>query len=399
MKKSTEAMSFKRILMIAGEASGDHHGGDVAREIKAQHPDWDVFGIAGEHMREAGVRALIPAEDMAFMGFVEVIRNLGQVRRAFVAIKKAFKTEKPDAVILIDYPGFNLRVAKIAKRLNIPVLYYISPQIWAWKKGRIHDIKRDVDHMAVVFPFEVAMYEKANVPVTFVGSPLLDQVKCDLSQMEARERLGLKPGVKTVALMPGSRKTEIRRMLPVMIASAKKLQAKCKTIQWILPIADTLKESDLTPFFDNNVSIRCIKQATYDAIRASDAVMCASGTATLEVALLGTPLVVLYKMHPLSFQIIKRLISIDTIGLCNIVAEKNLAREFVQSDASPKAISDEVLRLLSDEKHSDQVKSDMTLLREKLEKGDAAKGVTHILTKLLLHNAIKEAHHYVKKFG
>jgi len=355
----------KRIMIIAGEASGDKHAAEAVKAIHAKDKDILIEGIAGPQMREAGVKALVNAETIAIMGFVEVLKHFRVIIRTYKTIKKALIKNKPDLIILVDYPGFNLKIAQLAKKLNIKVLYYISPQIWAWKKGRITKIKETVDYMAVTFPFEVELYEKAGVPVSYVGSPLLEELPTDLTKEKARGKLNLAQDKRVLGILPGSRQIEINRILPEMLKTAELLYKKDPALQFVLPVASMLSEKDLEKLNTKKLPINFVDDF-YSAIVASDAVMSTSGTATLETALLGAPLIIVYKMNPATFQMIKRIIKIDTIGLCNIVAGEKVAEEFIQHQANAKAMASQLDRLLYDEAYHQAICSKLAGLRGKL---------------------------------
>ncbi len=375
----------KKIMILAGEASGDNHGAEVVQALKERDGDLFFYGMAGPAMRKASVEPLIKTEDMAIMGFVEVIANLNTVWKSYCIIKKTFKTNRPDLIILIDYPGFNLKIAELAKKFHIKVLYYVSPQIWAWKQKRIEKIKQYVDHMAVIFPFEEAFYKKFNVPVTYVGSPQMESVQCDLSCEEAKKVLGLDAGKKTLVLLPGSRKLEIKRLLPVMLNVAKKLLEFSPEMQFVLPVASTLNIAGIKNYVEASgiKQITVIKGQSYTAIRAADVALCTSGTVTLETALLGTPLVIIYKMHWLSYEIIKRLIKINMIGLCNIVAEKKVAPELIQHEASVKNIVTHIHALLDHEETRRAQLDAFSHLRDKLGTKKASEQVAELAMHLL----------------
>src|SRR3990167_4809544 len=376
---------MKKIMIMAGEASGDNHGAEVVQALKERHKDFFFYGMAGPAMRKAGVEPLIKTEDMAIMGFVEVIANLSAVLKSYRIIKKTFEKSPPDLIILIDYPGFNLKIAELAKKFGIKVLYYVSPQIWAWKQKRIEKIKKYVDHMAVIFPFEVKFYKKFNVPVTYVGSPQMETVHCHLSCEEAKNTLGLAIDKKTLVLLPGSRKLEIKRLLPVMLNVANKLLDLSPEMQFVLPVASTLNLVEIKNRVEASgvKQIKVIEGQSYTAIRAADVALCTSGTVTLETALLGTPLVIIYKMHWLSYKIIKRLIKINMIGLCNIVAEKKVAPELIQHEASVKNIVTQIHALLDHEETRQAQLEAFSHLREKLGTKKASEQVAKLARSLI----------------
>lgn len=374
----------KKILIITGESSGDHHAAEVVNALKSRSGNFVFSGMAGPKMRAAGVNELVKAEDMAIMGFVDVFTHITVIYQAYQTIKKFMKTEKPDLIILIDYAGFNLRVAKLAKKLGIKVLYYISPKVWAWKQGRVKHIKATVDLMAVIFPFEVGFYQQFGVPVRYVGSPIAETAKSDYSLLQAREKLNLPADKKIVVLLPGSRRMEIKCMLPLMLEVAQSLKNKFPDIQFVLPIANTLKDDKIKQIIQEySVDVKLVRDATYTAIRSADAAICTSGTVTLETALLGTPLVVVYRGGEISAQIVKRLIKVDKIGLCNIVAEKFIAKEFVQWDAKPELIFEEVNRLLTDVDYRNNMKQAFDELHKTLGSERASENVADLVVEMV----------------
>ena len=337
-------------MIVAGEASGDIYGADLVREAVKLAPDLHFFGIGGARMREAGALTLVDSGDMAVVGLVEVIKHFDVISSAFRKLKQIILTDPPDLLILIDYPGFNLRLAKVAKKAGIKVLYYISPQIWAWRQGRVKKIAGLVDHMAVILPFEAPFYQKAGVPVTFVGHPMLDLANVTLDHSAAAASFSLDPSRSIVGLFPGSRRNEIERLLPEIIAAAVILKERFPGIQFILPRASTLQSDDIVPLLTAaGLEVTITRDRIHDMIRACDAVISVSGTVTLEIALVGTPMVIIYKLAPLTYQLAKRLVKVPNIGLCNIVAGETVVRELIQNQATPSAIADEIGTLLTDQ--------------------------------------------------
>ncbi len=377
--------STKKIMLIAGEASGDSHGAEVVKALKKLVPEIDCFGIGGRKMEQAGCRLLFDSKAIAVMGLFEVVKHFSAIRAAWHKALDALITEKPDCLILIDYPGFNLRFAEKAKALGIKVLYYVSPQIWAWRKGRVHKIKEVVDHMAVILPFEEAIYKEAGVPVTFVGSPLLEQINpCD--KMKAREQLMLSQNAIIVGLLPGSRESELSRLLPELIDTAEVLKRRYPHIQFVVPLADTVRESDIWPYVDDaNVPIVLIKRNSHLAMSAADVLIGSSGTATLEAAILGVPMVVIYKMNPLTFAVAKRVVKIPFISLPNILVKKAIYPELIQDKAESKYMAEIVQNLLDDEVKVENIKKDLASVVKILGKKGAGKRVAEIALDLC-HN-------------
>jgi lipid-A-disaccharide synthase len=370
-------------MIVAGEASGDIYGADLAREARKLDPALHFFGIGGARMREAGVETLVDSAEMAVVGLVEVLKHFDTISAAFLKLKRILLNDPPDLLILIDYPGFNLRLAKVAKKASVKVLYYISPQIWAWRQGRVRKIARLVDHMAVILPFEAPFYEKAGVPVSFVGHPMLDMVNVIKDRNEAAAGFGLDPSRRIVGLFPGSRRNEIERLLPVIIASAALLKERFPDTQFVLPLASTLNEDDIAPQIRAaGLEVSLARERIHDLIRDCDAVISVSGTVTLEIALVGTPMVIIYRLSPLTFQIAKRLIKIEHIGLCNIVAGKTVVKELIQDDASPANIATEIGTILTDPGYAGQIRDTLATIRTRLGGGGASANVARLALSL-----------------
>lgn len=371
-------------MIVAGEASGDIYGAELVREALKLSPDIQFTGIGGARMREAGVNTLVDSGDMAVVGLVEVIKHFDVISSAFMKLKKIILNSSPDLLILIDYPGFNLRLAKVAKKAGVKVLYYISPQIWAWRQGRVKKIARLVDHMAVILPFEAPFYEKAGVPVTFVGHPMLDLVNVSMDRSTAAASFNLDPAHKIVGLFPGSRRNEIERLLPVIIETAVTLKERFPDIQFILPLASTLRDDDIVPLLTAaGLEVITTRDRIHDMIRACDAVISVSGTVTLEIALVGTPMVIIYKLSPLTYQLAKRLVKINNIGLCNIVAGETVVQELIQDEANPAAIAAEIGKLLTNVPYQETTRQKLGSVRSKLGCGNASACVAQLACNLM----------------
>ncbi|MEA5113432.1 MAG: lipid-A-disaccharide synthase [Geobacteraceae bacterium] len=371
-------------MIIAGEASGDLHGANLVREVLKRDSSIAFLGIGGSRMREAGVDTLVDASDMAVVGLVEVIAHFPTIFSAFKRMKQILLTEPPDLLILIDYPDFNLRLACVAKKAGVRVLYYISPQVWAWRVGRVKKIGRLVDHMAVVFPFEVPFYERENIPVTFVGHPLVDSVRPLFSKVDARKRFELDPGGKVVGLFPGSRKQELRNLFPVILQAAELLKKRFPEIQFILPLASSLKRADIDPFLESvDFPVSVIEGMTYDVIQVCDSIITVSGTVTLEIAMLCIPMVIIYRVSPLTYAIGKRLIKVDHIGICNIVAGERMVKELVQDEARPGRIADEIEKIIRDPEYDGAIRSKYNMMRERLGGGGCSAKVADIALTML----------------
>ncbi len=356
---------MSNILIVAGEASGDLHGGRLVQSLKALAPACNVYGIGGEHMARAGMELLFHIRDMAVVGFTEVIRHLPFLRRVMRTLEEEIAKRKPSVAILIDYPGFNLRLAKRLRDRGIKVLFYIAPQVWAWGAGRIPKMAQVLDEMVVVFPFEVELFEKAGLPTTFVGHPLLEGLSPQLSRTDFFQRYSLHEGRPVLGLLPGSRAHEIARLLPDMIATAQLLKARLPHLQIGLAQAPTLPR-DLYQRYLSDSAIALIENATYELMRDSTACLVCSGTATLETACFGTPLVIVYRISRLSYEIGKRLVKLPHIGLVNVVAGRKIAPEFVQNAFTPAAAAAALWPFLDDQAARARMSAELMKVRERL---------------------------------
>ncbi|MEX1199963.1 MAG: lipid-A-disaccharide synthase [Methylophaga sp.] len=325
----------RQIFIVAGEASGDAHAARLVAALKQHTPQLYIGGIGGDAMRAAGADIVQDFADLAVMGLFEVLKSYPRIKAIFNQTVSRLKRDKPDLLVLVDYPGFNLKLAKQAKKMGIPVLYYISPKVWAWRAGRVKQIQKTVDHMAVLFPFEVPIYEQAGVPVTCVGHPLVDAVKSDLDNAAAKAKFKLDPQHRVIGLFPGSRRSEINALLPLMLAAAERIQQRHFDVSVVLPLAPGISLDYIKSLTDKSrLPIQVVPGDFYDLIKACDAIVAASGTVTLEIALLGTPHLIAYKVSPWSYRILKRLVRIPYVGLCNIVSGEPLITELLQDEVT-----------------------------------------------------------------
>lgn len=340
--------SGKRVVIVAGEASGDAHAGRMIKALKNQRPDIQVSGIGGDALREAGAEIFTDFSELAVMGLVEVLKRYRQIKAIFNQLVERLSKDKPDLLILVDYPGFNLKLAKKAHKLGIPVLYYISPKVWAWRPGRVKTIRRYVDHMAVLFPFEQTLYEDAGVPVTCVGHPLVDAVKSELTSSEAKRQLDINPEHRVLGLFPGSRRSEVESLLPVMLQTADRIHQRHMDLEVLLPLAPGLDMTFLQPMLtQSKLDIKVVKGDFYDVTRGCDAIVAASGTVTLEIALMGVPHLLVYRVAPMSYRILKRLVKIPYVGLCNIVTGQNIITELLQDEVTVDNLDKQLTELLT----------------------------------------------------
>jgi len=335
-------------MVVVGEASGDAHAARVVTALKQRAPDIKVSGIGGEKLRAAGMEINIDFSELAVMGLVEVLKRYRHLKNVFNQMVERLKTHRPDLLVLVDYPGFNLKMAKEAKKLGIPVAYYISPKVWAWRKGRVKTIQRVVDKMLVLFPFEVPIYEQAGVAVNCVGHPLVDAVKRTLTTIQAKEKLGLEKAHKVIGLFPGSRRSEVEMLLPLMIQAAERIKQQQLDIQVVVPLAPGLNKEVLAPILAaSRLPIQVVDSEFYDLTSACDAIVAASGTITLEIALLGVPHFICYRVSPVTYKILRCLVKIPYVGLCNIVTNKALITEILQDDVTVQRLEEELRDRLS----------------------------------------------------
>jgi lipid-A-disaccharide synthase len=377
-------MRSKKILMVAGEVSGDLHGALLMEAILRIDPEVQFFGVGGERLGRMGMKLLYHSQSLSVVGITEVLLKIRLIMKALRGLKQSLDRERPDLIILIDFPDFNLRLAKIAHRKGIPIFYYISPQVWAWRPKRVKLIAQWVKKMVVLFPFEVPLYEAAGVNVEWVGHPLLDIVKPALSKEAAFQRFGLDPKQRTIALLPGSRMHEVKRLLPPLLASAQLLQKETPDLQFIIPLAPGILQGTLSPWMRNiSVPVKVVEGWTYDVMNISELLITASGTATLEAAILGKPMVIVYKVSFFSYWIGRALIRVDHIGLVNLVAGKEIAPELIQNDVNPQRVAEEALRILRDPILSRRMTEMMAGVRQSLGEPGAAQRAAHIVTSLL----------------
>ena len=367
-----------QIMISAGEASGDMHGASLLKALQANNVDFRCFGMGSDKLAAAGTELLVDFSDLAVMGYVEVLLNYRQLKRRLQLLQQNLKQQRPDILVLIDYASFNLKLAATARELGIPVLFYISPKIWASRPGRIKTIAANVSHMALIFPFELNLFEKVNVPATYVGNPLLDQIDVVDSTDGARQQLRpfLKGNIsedsseKWVGLIPGSRQAEIRYNLPVMLEAAAQLDNNLEEpCLFLLPLADTIRpELVETVIASTKKGIRLVvvEQQSHTVMRACDALIVGSGTATLEAAVIGTPMVTLYVMHWLNYQIMRRLVISEFVTLVNIQAGKEVVHELIQHQATPAALAEETQRLLHDLPYREQMVKELANIRQQM---------------------------------
>ncbi len=353
-------------MVIAGEASGDLHAGNVIRRLKALQPNLELFGTGGSHLAEAGVKLHYRVEELAVIGIWEVLKRYRYYKGIFDHMVRLLDEEQPDAVFLVDYAGFNLKFAKEAKKRGVKVFFYIAPQVWAWKKNRVITIKQYVDELIVLFPFEVEFFQKEGLRAHCFGHPLLDICRASRSRAEVLRGLGLDPAKNTLAILPGSRENEIHKHLPLLSETIKLLAKKAEDLQFVYPLAPTIQRAEVEPFFQGGPPVAFAQGQTYDVVAAADLALVASGTATLETAILETPLIIFYKVTKATYWLGRNILKIGNVGLPNIIARKKIVPELIQHDFSPEALTAMVSEYLGDAHKLSLLKADLKALKSQL---------------------------------
>ncbi len=376
-------------MIVAGEASGDRHAAKLVDALMAadEHTEYRFFGAAGPAMRASGVHAIVESDGLSIVGIAEIGRALPMFVRAANKLKQAAEERKPDVVILVDFPDFNLKLAKSLKKQGFRIVYYISPQLWAWRKYRISIVKKYIDLMITILPFEKEWYLDHGVDhVEYVGSPLAREVHAETTKEEFCRRHGIDSRLRLVSLLPGSRQKEIVRILPVMMDAAVELEAGSEPVQFVIPMATEKNAIDVEAILrerpSNPSRLTIVAGETYDAINASDAAAVTSGTATLETGILGTPMVIVYKTSAINYGLLEPIISVDHYGLINLIAEKRIAKELIQSGCTAANISAEITRLLEPEANA-LARKELALATDKLGRGGASKRAAEAILKLL----------------
>lgn len=371
-----------RVVLVAGEASGDLRGAELVQALRALVPDVAVSGMGGDRLREAGMEILVDAHALSTMGFTELFGRLGVVLRSYRRIRRAITGadgagRPPELVVLIDFPDFNLRLAAVARRRGVPVLYYVSPQVWAWRRYRVRTLARRVDRLAVVFPFEAELYAGL-ADVTFVGHPALETVRARRSRAETRRALGVGEHEPLVALLPGSRPAEVRALLPAMVGGWERLAPRPRAV---VALAHESLRPLVEPHLPAGVAAR--SGETWDLVQAADLVLAASGSATLETALLGTPMVIMYRLSPVSYSIARMLVRVPFIGMPNLILGEAAVPELIQDDVRPERIAAEADAILSDPARAARMRADLARVRARLGEPGAAGRAAEIAARML----------------
>lgn len=369
-----------KFFVITGEASGDLHASFLIKEIKKRLPESRFFGIGGKKMEDEGVKLFFHFEKISVIGFWEAFMKFGNIRKILRSIVEKMRNMKPDALILVDFPGFNLRLAPFAKNLGIKVIYYITPQVWAWGGWRLRSMYKNIDLALVIFPFEERIFSSYGIKTSFVGHPILDEMSLKKSKGLFCKEHALSPEKPIIALLPGSREGEIKRILPIMLLISKEIKKRRSDVQFILP---TISE-EMEGFLPDKRDIRIIYDETSDGIHVADTALAASGTVTLETAFLGTPSVIIYKISILTYLIIKWLIKLPYIGLVNIVRGKKIIPEYIQFSIRINQISDEILRMLEDTRYVATIKEELKEVKKILGKKGASKNAAEIIVKEIM---------------
>ena len=378
-----------KIMFSAGEASGDMHGANIARAIKNLAPETELLGMGGSKMAAAGVKIVYDIKDLGFIGIGEIIRKIPFFFKLRSFLVHTMQTEKPDVLVCIDYPGFNMRLIKKAKAAGIPVVYFILPTIWAWHQSRGAIIAKYTDLAISLFPFEEKIYRSLGTNVVYAGHPLLDVVHPDMSKEEACRYFGLRPDKPIVLLMPGSRKQEVQGLLPYMLGAAKLIAKAVPDVQFIIPCASTIDRSMLEkPIAERGISVTIADNHVYDMMNISTVAIAASGTATLETALMGLPTVLIYRVAALTFELAKYLVHVEYIGLPNIISGRGIMPEIWQHAVTPENITEEVVPLLTQPDRWEQMHNDMLAVRQTM--GEA--GANERIARTILEFAKEKSH-------
>jgi lipid-A-disaccharide synthase len=373
----------RKAVIVTGEVSGDIYGGLLASEIKKLDPQAELSGVGAERMRAAGVKTFLDSDDLSVMGIWEAITRLRRLRKALNFVQDQIKKTGPDLLILIDYPGMNLRLATFAHRMGLKVMYYVSPQVWAWGKGRIRSIKNNVDKMVVILPFEEEIYRAEGVDVSYVGHPLIDIVKTEIDRGAYLDSLGLGDARRLVALLPGSRPQEIRHHTRPLVRTAMTLRDRMPSLEFVMVSMPSFEELVRREIESTGEDIRIVSEHRYETLRYSDLAITCSGTATLEGALLGTPMIVIYKLALFSWALGKMIVKVPHISLANLVAGDRVVPEFLQNAVNPQTLAAEAEGILTDDARRRGIVSELNKVRSKLGQGGASQKSARIAVSLM----------------
>lgn len=367
-----------KFYLIAGERSGDLHGSNLIKQIVQREPESQFRGFGGDYMREAGMEEVVHYRELAFMGFAEVVANLRTISKKIEQCKKDILQYKPDVIVLIDYAGFNMRIAKFAKQHGLKVFWYISPKVWAWNQGRALKLKANVDRMFVILPFEKDFFKKFDWNVDYVGNPVLDAIKAHQQHSSFKQQHGINQDKKIVALLPGSRQQELKKITPLMAGVA----SQNTDLQFIVAAVSNLNR-DLYHGLKNLPNVKFVNDASYDLLSVADAAIVTSGTATLETTLFRVPQVVVYKTSGLTYCIGKLLIKVPFISLVNLIADKEVVKEMIQKDASVEKVSAEINQILNDSSYRTKMLSNYDEIIRILDTGSASENTARLMLEYL----------------
>jgi len=372
-----------KIMIIAGEASGDLHGEELVKALYHANPDIEIFGVGGDKMRNAGMQLYYHVDQLAYIGFWEVIKHYFYFRRIFFHLLNELEKRRPDILVLIDYPGFNLKFARRAKKRDCRIFYFIAPQVWAWAQSRAKKMAKYIDHLAVILNFEVPFFEKYGVNTTFVGHPLMDGLQTTMNKADFFKSYHINPDAPLLALLPGSRKQEINFLLPVMLESAVAIKTEHWELQIAVSKAETIQAEQFNSYVKKYPGVHIIENKTYDLMKHASAAIVASGTATLETACFETPFAIAYRVSPISYSIGKKMVKIPHIGLANIVAGERVAEEFIQHDLTKETLKPELEKLLFDSNYRNRQINKLKKVKQKLGAPGAAEKTAQLILKQL----------------
>ncbi len=376
------ATKSSRLLISCGEPSGDLYGGELLRHLRARRPELDVFGLGGDEVALQGARLHAHVRELAVVGLIEVLRHLRRLRAVFNGVLREVERDPPAAALLVDYPDFNLRLAAALHRRGVPVIYYVSPQLWAWRPGRIRDVRRHVARMLVIFPFEEELYRAAGVPVTFVGHPLVDLVRPEPDRTAFLRQLGLDPARPTLAVLPGSRRQELAHNLPPLVAALRLIVARRPDVQPVLALAPSLPRASVEAAL-GDVAAKVVAGRTPAVVSTAAVALVASGTATVETALLGTPMVVVYRLSPLTYALGRPFVRVARFAMVNLIAERDVVPELIQGDFTPERVAAEALSLLEDRARAERMRADLRGVRAALGASGASQRAAAEVERLL----------------
>jgi lipid-A-disaccharide synthase len=354
------------LLLSCGEPSGDLYAGALTRELRALHPETAIAGLGGPRFEAAGGDLIEDYRGLTVTGLTEVVMKLPKSQKTMARLLQAARDRRPDALIAVDFPDFNLRLARRVGKLGIPVIYYISPQVWAWRGSRINTIRRVASRVLVIFPFEESIYRQAGVPVEFVGHPLVDLAKATSSRTEFLRRIGLTPEAPTVAILPGSRPNEVSRILPDLVGAAERIRDRVPRAQFVIARAPFLDDDLFGVVERRGLPSVAVEDEADTVLASADVALTASGTATVQTALHDTPMVVVYRVSPMTYRLGRRLVKLDTFAMVNLIAGGRIVPELIQEAFTPQAVADEAVRMLTDSERAREIRRGLAAVRNRL---------------------------------